>query len=428
MEERTRPAPPKILVPPPRVDVLMSETDRAAMDTKRAQVAEEILSTEVTYVTNLMILTNGFMKPLEDTAILKEKHIRAIFSTINSILAFHKEFIKTLEELCQDYDPGAAIGQAFLSNIPYFNMYKIYAGNYDHSIATYKHLKQKKRAFADFLDACQAAPSFNRITLPGYLIMPIQRIPRYEMLLVTLLKSTSATHPDYKALSKAVTQIKDMANEIDVAIRLTTSKYTLMDRQAETKARLTEPHRYIIKQGEGVTDGFSKGKKSSRKVDTLGKNVTRKGKDFNSLPKESQDALLSVRPSGGRSQTKSRSMRNHKGLGGLAELVGGEKCELILCNDALIMIHADRKAVQVVDLLRAYVVKDALMPAFHMMVCTPERNTVYLFPDDSECGAWYSAVQQAITSWEQWNGDNAKKRKQYTLQVDACGVYRVKRV
>ena len=40
------------------------------------------------------------------------------------------------------------------------------------------------------------------IPLLSYLILPVQRIPRYNMLLRDLVKQTEESHPDYENLSK----------------------------------------------------------------------------------------------------------------------------------------------------------------------------------------------------------------------------------
>ena len=41
------------------------------------------------------------------------------------------------------------------------------------------------------------------IDLPGHLITPVQRVPRYRLMLADLVKATEKSHPDYKLLSKA---------------------------------------------------------------------------------------------------------------------------------------------------------------------------------------------------------------------------------
>ena len=55
--------------------------------------------------------------------------------------------------------------------------------------------------------------------LQFYLIMPIQRIPRYKMLLDELLKHTASDHVDYDDLKVAVEEMKLRACEINERVR-----------------------------------------------------------------------------------------------------------------------------------------------------------------------------------------------------------------
>ena len=49
--------------------------------------------------------------------------------------------------------------------------------------------------------------------------MPVQRIPRYEMLLKELCKTTPDDHPDHKDLQAALSSIKQAAQGINEAKR-----------------------------------------------------------------------------------------------------------------------------------------------------------------------------------------------------------------
>jgi len=53
------------------------------------------------------------------------------------------------------------------------------------------------------------------IDLSSLLITPVQRIPRYELLLKELINCTWETHPDYTNLEKALQTIKGVASTIN---------------------------------------------------------------------------------------------------------------------------------------------------------------------------------------------------------------------
>jgi FYVE/RhoGEF/PH domain-containing protein 5/6 len=49
----------------------------------------------------------------------------------------------------------------------------------------------------------------------SYLILPIQRIPRYRMLLESIIAATPQTHPDYQLLTEALSKISEIATYIN---------------------------------------------------------------------------------------------------------------------------------------------------------------------------------------------------------------------
>ncbi|GIY29149.1 rho guanine nucleotide exchange factor 17 [Caerostris extrusa] len=65
-----------------------------------------------------------------------------------------------------------------------------------------KSISLAKPAFAKFLEVTSREHK-GKLTLDALLIMPVQRIPRYELLIKELLKHTPMDHPDYKLLLQA---------------------------------------------------------------------------------------------------------------------------------------------------------------------------------------------------------------------------------
>ena len=57
------------------------------------------------------------------------------------------------------------------------------------------------------------------LDLPSYLILPIQRIPRYSLLLSQLLKVTPNNHPDRDLIEKAKDLVENVATNLDKTIK-----------------------------------------------------------------------------------------------------------------------------------------------------------------------------------------------------------------
>ena len=79
------------------------------------------------------------------------------------------------------------------------------------------------------LDKCMTDPTFvstietlesqvKNLRLPNLLIQPIQRIPRYNLLLRDLLAKTDASHPDHEYLSAGLETLESVMNYLDANI------------------------------------------------------------------------------------------------------------------------------------------------------------------------------------------------------------------
>lgn len=54
-----------------------------------------------------------------------------------------------------------------------------------------------------------------KLALDSLLIMPVQRIPRYELLIKMILKHTIREHPDYELLIEAQREVHELALKIN---------------------------------------------------------------------------------------------------------------------------------------------------------------------------------------------------------------------
>ena len=89
----------------------------------------------------------------------------------------------------------------------------------------------------------------------SFLIMPIQRIPRYELLLRELKKNTDPSSPESVGLEKAFEKIVGIAthvNESQRHIENMTKLLALQDRIQGQAFELLMPHRRLLKEAQLV--------------------------------------------------------------------------------------------------------------------------------------------------------------------------------
>ncbi|XP_049953809.1 rho guanine nucleotide exchange factor 17 isoform X3 [Schistocerca serialis cubense] len=97
-------------------------------------------------------------------------------------------------------------------------MYISFINNWKSAKEAVKATCQAKPAFAKFLEA-MAREHKGKLALDSLLIMPVQRIPRYELLLQTLIKNTEQSHPDYNLLLSAQREVHVLAVKINCTER-----------------------------------------------------------------------------------------------------------------------------------------------------------------------------------------------------------------
>ncbi|EGC34225.1 hypothetical protein DICPUDRAFT_153584 [Dictyostelium purpureum] len=187
---------------------------------KRRKVAEEILQTEKVYVGKLKAINDVYLTPLKVAATenphppLTLDQIHTIFSEILTIYNYNSHLLHKLEERIKDSSTILNIGELFISITDFLKSYKGYINNYPKAMQTLEKVKKNQNVEL-LLQTFQANPACDNLDLNSLLIMPVQRIPRYILLLSEILKYTDSKNSDYDSLKKALDKMKDLASEIN---------------------------------------------------------------------------------------------------------------------------------------------------------------------------------------------------------------------
>ncbi len=156
---------------------------------KRRKVLQELTATERSYVKSLSIIKDVFVAGLVDenkAPILAPPQMAAIFSNSEAILELHTRFLRQLEDRLREWGDGTGkdmIRDIFKSLLPLLKRYNVYATNFDSACDTLSSMQKKSPAFAQALKNCESKPECAMLNLGAFLLEPIQRIPRYKLLL-----------------------------------------------------------------------------------------------------------------------------------------------------------------------------------------------------------------------------------------------------
>ncbi|GLB36339.1 putative rhoGEF domain containing protein [Lyophyllum shimeji] len=222
--------------------------------------------------------------------------------------------MKSTEELQQadadgqlSLDVVKAVGSMFLKHAAFMRMYSSYINNFDSSVQRVKHWTaernaqspaapvisptsstaqlvglgltmssvsapavvadagpapngvpnlstSQRRRIKSYLKRCRMNPRHSQLNLEGYLLLPVQRIPRYRLLLEELLRSTPPVH-EYMddPLERALAEISSLANNMNEGKRESESRRKLVQWQSRIRGKfpspLVQPHRRLIMDG-----------------------------------------------------------------------------------------------------------------------------------------------------------------------------------
>ncbi|ORX79645.1 hypothetical protein K493DRAFT_412241 [Basidiobolus meristosporus CBS 931.73] len=236
------------------------DSPRSPEKEKTNQIAQEIINSERSYVNGLLMIQKVFLCPLleslaTDNEILPRNSITRIFSNILDIVNLNNELLRQLEEELKDLDEETAprkIAKIFLDIAPFLKMYSMYARNFNIAISTVSTHSNQNSAFAKFIKTANERPECGALRFESHLILPVQRIPRYEMLLKQLSKSIGEDHPDYLSLNKALRYVEDVAKYINEMIRAGEKSIMMVNIQRSLtnfSENLFVPGRTFIHQG-----------------------------------------------------------------------------------------------------------------------------------------------------------------------------------
>ena len=190
-------------------------------DTQRCKLKEEIVSSEQVYVKNLQFVVDAFLKPCRSLAATGSKKVTMqdvdlIFCNMETLLELHINLLKELEERLQDW-PIMDLGDIVLRAAPYYSVYLDYVNNYLVACKHIQALATKSKEFQSILsDAAQK--SEEKRDLSSFLIMPVQRLPRYQLLLQNLLRETPETPEaaaERTALVQSLSVMKEVVDELE---------------------------------------------------------------------------------------------------------------------------------------------------------------------------------------------------------------------
>ncbi|KAG8910465.1 hypothetical protein FRC01_006326, partial [Tulasnella sp. 417] len=245
---------------------------------------------------------------------------RIVFNGLEALFSFHMQnFLPALERKAaplMSRQPGSEVdgemsarvardvAQVFVSHAAFMRMYSTYINNFDNCLARLKQwttpppptiapvtaaptsstahvvglgltmsamgavlppdtpttisplTNSQRKRIKEFLKRSRRNPKHSQLNLEGYLLLPVQRIPRYKLLLEQLVSSTPPRPDSYDdPIEKALEEISSLAMNMNEGKRESESRKKLVQWQtriggsSKFPSPLVQPHRRLIMDG-----------------------------------------------------------------------------------------------------------------------------------------------------------------------------------
>ncbi|XP_012773298.3 faciogenital dysplasia isoform X4 [Maylandia zebra] len=229
-----------------------SEAQKCSEAQKLLNIAKELLQTEEAYVKRLNLLDQVFCTKLTEAGIPQDV-ITGIFSNISSIYCFHDKFLlpELKTRITDEWENKPRIGDILQKLAPFMKMYGEYVKNFDRAMDLVNTWTQRSSQFKSVVQNIQKQDVCGNLTLQHHMLEPVQRIPRYELLLKDYLKKLPDDALDRKDAEKALELISTAANHSNAAIRKMEKMHKLLEvyERLGGEEDIVNPANELIKEG-----------------------------------------------------------------------------------------------------------------------------------------------------------------------------------
>tara|TARA_R110002050_G_scaffold141818_3_gene267022 strand:+ start:391 stop:1401 length:1011 start_codon:yes stop_codon:yes gene_type:complete len=187
------------------------ETRRISQSTN---IIKEFIDTEWSFCNQLEILHYVFQTKLKSDLPVSGRALRSLFANLEDVYQQCRKFVLDLEGVAELPPEQQNVGQRIVNHLSYFRSFREYC-KYQTISSKSLRVMQGDSVFREWLKGIEDdLKSQNKPhKIEEYLIKPVQRICRHQLLVRELLKYTSESYADYKLLERSAEEIKKVLNE-----------------------------------------------------------------------------------------------------------------------------------------------------------------------------------------------------------------------
>nr|XP_009675579.1 PREDICTED: probable guanine nucleotide exchange factor MCF2L2 isoform X4 [Struthio camelus australis] len=191
--------------------LVMSESDEN-LSTRRSHIINELIETERVYVEELQSIIEGYASEMDNPSLVHlipsalQNKKEVLFGNLPEIYDFHNRiFLKEIENCIENPD---LLARCFLKRKEDLQIYEKYCQNKPRSEALWRQCGD-----SIFFQECQRKLD-HKLSLDAYLLKPVQRITKYQLLLKEMLKCSKNSEGTAE-LEEALATVLDIIKSVN---------------------------------------------------------------------------------------------------------------------------------------------------------------------------------------------------------------------
>jgi len=209
---------------------------------KREKLIGELFQTEETYLDNLKLVYEVFIRPIRAANVLSKQELSILFINWKDLIITNTKLMKSMRIRRGTVQSQSMIGDILCENFPAMTAYIRFCSSQLSAAALLQKLVETRHEFDLLLRQCQAHQRVQGMPLSFYLLKPVKRVTEYPLLVEKLAKSTPPEHPDYTCLMEALQRARTLCEQVNEGMRMKENSERLewlqihVDLQTEEKA------------------------------------------------------------------------------------------------------------------------------------------------------------------------------------------------
>jgi hypothetical protein len=187
-----------------------------AQQVVRKHVATETLTTEQSYLNSLTTIIRELLEPVKRAKVLTQQEYASLFSNLEELAQHHVRFESLLRARISAWDDASVLADIFLKETDFFVQYGPYLENYNKATVAMHYMRKKYPKFDQMIRNFEEEQMKTTMqTVDSFLIMPVQRLPRYRLLLSDMRKYTPQSWQEHLDLDSAGRKVDEVIRELN---------------------------------------------------------------------------------------------------------------------------------------------------------------------------------------------------------------------